>query len=96
MIRSGTMAETIKIEAKADAIPMSSDRIPWNISTVMVDQPGVCRTIVELNSDIVVTQVNIAPAMMPPAINRMVILKNVFMGLTPSEILASSIEGSNW
>ena len=96
IIRSGTMADTIRIEAKADAIPMSSERMPWNISTVIVDQPGVCRTIVELNSDMVVTHVKIAPAMMPPVINRIVILKKVFMGLTPSEILASSIEGSNW
>ena len=96
IIRRGTMAETIRIEAKADAIPISSERMPWNISTVIVDQPGVCRTIVELNSEMVVTHVRMAPAMIPPAINRMVILKNVFMGFTPNEILASSIEGSSW
>ena len=39
IIRSGIMAETIRIEAKADAIPMSSERMPWNISTVIVDPP---------------------------------------------------------
>ena len=37
----------MSMDAKDVAIPMSSEIMPWNISTVIVDHPGVCRTMVD-------------------------------------------------
>ncbi len=82
IISRGIMAEIIKIEAKAEAIPMHGEdalehlhghRRSGGLQHDRGAQLGDGRH-----------HVRIAPAMMPPAISRMVILKNVFMGLTPS------------